>query len=86
MTAYTKTQADHVLLRDIYNGEVVGCCGVVGSTLAFGSIGHGFYFRAPLIFTSYCISLQQGQITDEVLTGRFSSSTAVVRSAITTLR
>jgi len=52
-------------------------CGVVGSTLTFGSIGHGFEFRAPLIFTLWCISLQQAEITDEVLTGRFSSSTAV---------
>jgi len=60
----------------------VGRCGVVGSTLAFGSIGHGFVrIRAPLIFTSWCISLQQAEITGEVLTGRFSSSTAVVHSA-----
>jgi len=44
----------------------MGRCGVVGSTL---------------IFTSWCISLQQAEITDEVLTGRFSSSTAVVHSA-----
>jgi len=61
----------------------VGRCGVVGSTLAFGSIGHGLWARiwAPLIFTSWCISLQQAEITGEVHTERFSSSTAVVHSA-----
>jgi len=34
-----------------------------------------------LIFTSWCISLQQAEIAGEVLTGRISSSTAVVHSA-----
>jgi len=55
--------------------------GVVGSTLAFGSIGHGFESEHRLFSQSYCISLQQAEITGEVLTERFSSSTAVVHSA-----
>jgi len=62
----------------------VGRCGVLGSTLAFGSIGHVMSWvriRAPLIFVSWCISLRQAEITGEVLTGRFNSSTAVVHSA-----
>jgi len=29
---------------------VVGCCGVVDSTLAFGSIGHGFESENPAYF------------------------------------
>jgi len=48
--------------------------GVVGSTLAFGSIGHVFESEHRLFS-------QQAEITGEVLTGRFSSSTAVVHSA-----
>jgi len=49
------------------------CC-VVGSTLAFGSIGHGFELE-------HRVSLQQAEITGEVLTGRFSSLPIVVDSA-----
>jgi len=37
--------------------------------------------RAPLIFMSSSISLQQAEITDVVLSGRFSSLHAVVYSA-----
>jgi len=49
-------------------------CGVVGSTLAFGSIGHGSNSS-----TAYFHII--AEVTVEVLTGRFSSSTAVVHSA-----
>jgi len=60
-------------------------CGVVGSTLTFRSI-IWVRIQASLIFTSWSISLQQAEIIGEVLTGRFSSSTAVVHSALATLR
>jgi len=62
--------------------NIVGRCGVVGSTYTRFRI-HRSWVRiwAPLIFTSWCISLQQAEITGEVLPGRFSSSTAVVHSA-----
>jgi len=55
----------------------LGHCSVVG---AIGSIGHGFE-SAHRLFSHYSASLQQAEITDEVLTGRFSTSTAVVHSA-----
>jgi len=57
-------------------------CGVVGSTLAFGSIGHEFESEQRLFSHQGASASKQAEITDEVLTGRFSSSTAVVRSAI----
>jgi len=47
--------------------------GVVGSTLAFGSVDHEFEPEQRLFFTSQFIS--------GVFTGRFRSSTAVVQSA-----
>jgi len=51
-------------------------CNLVGSTLAFGSIGR------EIEFTPWCISLQQADITDIELTGRFiPSPVAVVHSA-----
>jgi len=56
---------------------ICGRCGVVGSALAFGFKGHGS-IRAPLIFTSYGISLHQAEITDVVLIGRLSSLPAHV--------
>jgi len=70
-----------LILKQMAPLVTVGRCGVVGSTLAFGSVGHRVRLRAPLNFTSQYISLQQAEITGEVLTGRFSSSTAVVHSA-----
>jgi len=54
----------------IINTSLVGRCGVVGSTLAFESD----------IFISYCISLEQAEITGIVLTGRFSLLPAVFHS------
>jgi len=56
---------------------------VVGNTLAFESMGSN-PSTPVLIFTSWYIyiSLQQTDITDEVVTRRFTSSTAVVHSAI----
>jgi len=48
----------------------------MGSKLAFESMS-----RAPLIFTSWCVSLQQAEITGLVLTGRFISLPVVVHSA-----
>jgi len=57
-------------------------CGVVCSTYTRFRIHRSWVrIRAPLIFTSWFMSLQQAEITGEVLTGRFSSSTAVVHSA-----
>jgi len=57
--------------------------GVVGSTLAFGSIGHGFESEHRLFshHGASAFSKLRSLITGEVLTGRFSSSTAVVHSA-----
>jgi len=81
ISAFGGLSFDRFVNRNNPSPVLVGRCGVVGSTLAFGSIGHGFRNRAPLIFTSWCISLQQAEITGEVLTGRFSSSTTVVHSA-----
>jgi len=54
--------------------------GVLGSTLAFGSIGHGFKSEHCL-FSHHSACLQQAEITGEVLTGGFISSTAVVHLA-----
>jgi len=48
----------------------VGCCGVVGTTLAFRSIGHGFDSEHR-IFSHQNAS---ADITGEVLTGRYSSA------------
>jgi len=83
-----RTRSEISLLRpksevqDILRDQFVGRCGVVGGTLAFGSLIRSWVrIRAPLIFTSRGISLQQAEITGEVLTGRFSSSTAAVHSA-----
>jgi len=60
--------------------EALWCSGY--STLAFGSVRHGFESEHRLFsHHSASISLQQAEITDEVLTGLFSSSTAVVHSA-----
>jgi len=60
--------------------SMVGRCDVVGSTLAFGSIGHGFESEHRF-FRSWCFSLQLAEITAEVPTGQFSSTTAVFHSA-----
>jgi len=46
-----------------------GRCGVVSSTLTFRSIGHRFSNPGNAYFPT---SLQQAEITGEVLTGRFS--------------
>jgi len=56
----------------------VGCCGS-GEHTHFLINRSWIRIRASLTFTSYCISLQQAEITS-------SSLTAVVHSAIATLR
>jgi len=63
----------------VYNTQrgALWCSGY--STLAFGSIGHGFESEHRL-FSHHSISLQQAEVTGVVLTGRFSSSPAVVHS------
>jgi len=61
--------------------QFVGRCGVVGSTLAFGSsIGHGYECEHRLFSHHIGISLQQADITGVMLTGRPSSVPAVVHS------
>jgi len=74
-----QTQSDGQLVRRSF---LVGRCGVVDSTLAFGSMGHGFESE-HLLFSHHGASASSKlrSLHGEVFTGRFSSSTAVVHSA-----
>jgi len=75
---YIITSLVETNLRIFFGTNIVGLCGVMGSTLAFGLIGHGFESEHRL-FAHH--SLQSSKITGIVLTGRFSSLPAVVHSA-----
>jgi len=59
----------------------ISFCQYIELQIKYSQVMSWVRIRAPLSFTSWCISLQQAEITDEVLPGRFSSSTAVVHSA-----
>jgi len=65
---------------DGLSGGALWC--IVGSTHAFGSIGLGLKSEHRLFSHHIYIYIVHHEITGEVLTGQFCSSTAIAHSAI----